>query len=165
MVQVNEDDEIITVVTTTGGTIKISADSPIDINQLTAPSGATGLVLGKGDYIVWRNRADGYVHDMSIIFKGNTKENLQGDTGEYAFTSVKCHFGRVTAKEGAIIEITNENGEVGLYNADKTPLYRVITTTEEVEKITANEVSATAGTQVATFTGYENTISTLVLYE
>ncbi len=163
--KVGADGETITVVTTTTATLQLSENSVADVNNMTATNGATGLTLRKGDYIGWRTRSDGYIHDMQIIFKGDTKQNLQGSSGTYAIYSVKCYWGTVTAKENSIVEITDENGDAYAFNAGKTSVYRVISELGTVEKVNEGEISAAAGTQVAVFTDWNGGISCMVIYK
>lgn len=164
--QMDENNEIITVITTTSATIRIKENSLIDVKNMTAADGTTGLTLQKGDYVGWRNRGDGYVHDMKIIFKGDAKRNLQSAaTNGESIDMIKCHWGRVTAKEDGIVEITDANGEAYSFNAGKSTVYRVISDLGKVEKVTTGEISAAGGTQAAVFTDWDGAISCVVIYE
>ena len=163
--KLGEDDEIITVVTTTQGVLEINETSSVDINNMTANNGTTGLLLKKGDYIGWRKRADGFISDMQIVFKGDTKTNMQGTSGIYALHAIKCFYGKVSAKEGDIIAIKNADGDESVFNANKTTVYRVNSDMSEIEKVSVNEISAVLGTAVAAFSDWENTVNCLVIYQ
>ncbi len=163
--KLDANDELITIITTTAATLTVDSNSPVDVNNLTGTNGATNLTLKKGDYVGWRNRDNGCVNELQIIFKGDEKTNMQGTIGTYAICAVKCHWGTATRKEKNLVEVTTANGDTAVFNTEKVSVYRVISEIGSVEKVSVNEISATAGTQIAAFTDYDHRINCMVIYQ